>query len=191
MNLRTATTEKICPRFEIAAYIDGELSPNDELMLEAHVAGCKNCLAELNLQKQMLSMLDFGLEDEAEIELPEDFAKVVAVRAESSVSGLRSKEERFRALFLCVFLFLIILIGLGAETETMFAAFAKFGEQVIAVVGFAGHLAFDLAVGTTIILRSLSGQYVFNSGLSVIIIACLFTVSAVLLSRLILRYKQS
>jgi anti-sigma factor RsiW len=191
MDLQTNTTEKNCPRFEIAAYIDGELSSGEELNLEAHVAGCKGCLAELNLQKQMLSVLDFGLDDKAEIELPKDFAKVVAVRAESTVFGLRSKEERFRALFLCVFLFLIILIGLGAETENMFAAFAKFGEQMIAVVGFAGHLAFDLAVGTSIILRSLSGQFVFNSAVSFAIIACLFTVSAILLSRQIARYKQS
>lgn len=191
MDSQTATTKKSCPRFGIAAYIDGELSPAEELMLEAHIAGCKDCLAELNLQKQMLSVLDYGLEDKAEIELPKNFAKVVAVRAESAVSGLRSKEERFRALFLCVFLFLIILIGLGTETETMFTAFAKFGEQVIAVIGFAGRLAFDLAVGATIILRSLSGQFVFNSVVSFVVIACLFTLSAVLLSRQIIRYKQS
>jgi anti-sigma factor RsiW len=191
MDLQTATTEKNCQRFEIAAYIDGELSPPEELKLESHVAECKDCLAELNLQKQMLSVLDFGLEDKAEIELPKNFAKVVAVRAESTVSGLRSKEERFRALFLCVFLFLIILIGLGTETETVFAALGKFGEQLIALIGFAGNLAFDLAVGTTIILRSLSGQFVFNSVVSFVVVACLFTLSTILLSRQISRYKRS
>jgi anti-sigma factor RsiW len=191
MNLQTAKTENNCPRFEIAAYIDGELLPRDELRLEAHVAGCKDCLAELNLQKQMLSVLDFGLRDKTEIELPKNFAKVVAVRAESRVSGLRSKEERFRALFLCVFLFLIILIGLGSEIEIVLAAFGKIGEKMLAVVGFAWHLAFDLAIGTTVILRSLSGQFVFNSVQSFVVIACLFTVSAILLSRQISRYKQS
>ena len=191
MDIQAATTENTCPRVEIAAYVDGELSPAEELRLERHIAECRDCLGELNLQKQLLGFLDLGLEDKAVIELPKDFAKIVAVRAESSVTGLRSKEERFRALFLCLALFLFILIGLGAETENVFAAFAKFSEQVIAVVGFAGHLAFDLAVGTTIILRSLSGQFVFDSAMSFVIVACLFAISVILLSRQISRYKQS
>lgn len=191
MDLQTSTTEKKCPPSEISAYVDGELSPREELELELHFAVCKECLEELNLQKQMLCALDFGLDDKPEIELPKNFAKVVATRAESHVSGLRSKEERFRALFLCVLLFLIVLVGLGAETGKFFATSARLVEQIVAVIGFVGHLAFDLAMGVTIILRSLSGQFVFNSAMSFLIIACLLMFSAVLLSRLIYRYKRS
>ena len=91
--------ERECPRADIAAYIDGELTPREELALELHLAACPDCTGELNLQKQMLRALDCGLKDRTEIELPKNFAKTVATRAESNVSGLRSKEERFRALF--------------------------------------------------------------------------------------------
>ena len=144
MDLQIVKTENACPRAEIAAYIDGELLPREELVLEAHVSVCKDCLAELNLQKQMLSVLDFGLSDKAEIELPANFAKVVAVRAESGVCGLRSKEERFRALFLCAFLFLVFLMVLGVETGNVFAVFVKFAEQVFAFAGFVLNLVYGL-----------------------------------------------
>lgn len=191
MNLRASTTEKKCPRPDIAAYIDGELSPSAELALEVHLAECKNCLEELNLQKKLLCALDYSLEKQPEIELPKNFAKVVAIRAESGVCGLRSKEERFRAVFICAFLLLIVLIGLGAETGRIFAAFGKIGEQAIIVAGFVGNLLYNLAVGTTIILRSLSGQFVFNSVISFTAAVFLFTVSALLLTRLISRNNRS
>ena len=191
MDFSTAITKKTCPSTEIAAYLDGELAPDEELALEAHVANCRDCLAELNLQKEMLTAMDFSLEAEAEIELPQNFAKVVAVRAESGVSGLRSKEERFRALFLCTALFLITLIILGAETQNVLAASGKLGEQMLTVITFAGHLVYNLSFGVTVILRSLSGQFVFNSLISFVIVACLLALSAAVLSRLISRYNRS
>lgn len=192
MELQKVTNETNCLRAEIGAYIDGELSPAEELALEAHVAVCKNCLSELNLQKQMLSALDFSLDEKAEIvELPRNFAKTIAVRAESGVCGLRSKDERFRAVFLCAVLFLITLIGLVADTENLPATFAKFGEQVLAVISFVGHLIYDLAIGAIVILRSLGGQFIFNSAVSIAVAACVFTLSAAALSRLISRNKRA
>ena len=89
-----------------------------KIVLEKHLAHCKSCLNELNLQKKMLSALDFAFSEgnnQAEIELPANFAKVVAVTAESGVSGLRRPEERSRAFFLCPGLFLSVIVGLGTE----------------------------------------------------------------------------
>lgn len=190
MTLQTGTIEETCrQRGDISAYIDGELTSAEELALEMHIASCKECHVELNLQKQILAALDFSLEGEPEIEIPKNFAKVVAVRAESGVCGLRSKEERFRALFLCALMFLIVLLGLGGETGSVFATFGKFLEKTAALIGFIGHLVYDFALGTVIILRSLSGTLVFNS-FSLIIIAASFIASAVLLSRLISRFNR-
>src|SRR5215207_7269746 len=87
-----------CPRIEIAAYVDGELSPREEFDLEMHFAVCETCSAELNEQKKLLYALDFALENEDEIELPENFTKVVVATAESNVKGLRCPRERNRAL---------------------------------------------------------------------------------------------
>ena len=88
MNSQAAATEKVCPTGEIAAYIDGELSPREELDLEMHFAVCRLCAAELNEQKKLLCALDFALEDEREIELPENFARVI-------VAAARKQRQRF------------------------------------------------------------------------------------------------
>lgn len=180
-----------CPKPEISAYIDGELNSSEELDLESHIAICRECLSELNLQKQMLSALDFSFDEKSEIELPENFAKVVAIRAESGVCGLRSKDERSRALIFCLALFLIVIIGHGAGKADLLIGITKISEQVFAVVNFLVHLIFDLTIGIMVILRSLSGQFVFNSVISIVIGAGLFTLSAAALSRLIFRFNRS
>ncbi len=45
MSSPIATTEE-CPRAQLAAYIDGELFPREELELEMHIPVCKSCAAE-------------------------------------------------------------------------------------------------------------------------------------------------
>ena len=121
--------------------------------LELHFSVCKTCAAEFNEQKKLLCALDFALDEKPEFALPEDFTRTVVIKAESNVSGLRRREERFRALFLCASLFLLIIFGLGSETEAVFSTFAVFIEQIFAVGGFVVHLIFDIAFALTAILR--------------------------------------
>lgn len=151
-----------CARADIAAYLDGELSPREEIDLEKHFAVCRRCEAEFNEQKKLLSALDLALDDRKGFELPADFTKKIVVRAESDITGLRRREERFRALFLCAAMFLLIILGLGSETEAVFATFAVFIEQFWAVAGFAAHLIFDIAVAVTAILRLVGGQFIYS-----------------------------
>ena len=190
MKPQIATTE-VCPREEIAAYIDGEIAPRRELELELHFAVCSVCAEELNLQKKLLCALDSALLSEREVELPKDFTKVIVTKAESNVSGLRRPQERFKALFICAALFLMVILGLGSETESVLHTFGKFGDQILAVGGFVFHLIYDFAIGTTIILRSLSHQVVFNSVVSVAFLVIFFVISMFALSRLIVRYNRS
>ena len=130
MSLQTAKTESNCSRQQVIAYIDGDLSPREEIVLEKHLAVCKSCADELNEQKKLLFALDFALdENEREFELPEDFTKVVVTNAESKVSGLRHPQERFRALFVCSALFLFVLLGLGKETGTFVETSEKFANS--------------------------------------------------------------
>jgi hypothetical protein len=187
----TATTQTSCPREEIAAYVDGEISPREELELEMHFAVCKTCADELNSQKKLLCALDSFCLNEKEIELPENFTKVIVTTAESKVSGLRRPQERRTALFICTALFLLVLLGLGAETETVLASFWKFADQFAAVVGFVAHLVYDIAFGITVILRSLSSQLFFSSAGSFGFIAVFFIISLITLSRLVLRYNRA
>ncbi len=191
--MQTATIEQInCShRNEIAAYIDGELSPREELELELHLTVCKSCSYELNEQKKLLCALDFALEKEGEIELPANFTRVVVTAAESKVSGLRRPQERLKALFVCAALVLIVILGLGSETETVFAAFAKFAEQTLAVSTFVAHIVYDVSIGTTVILRSVGNQFFFSSAVTFGFFIVFFGVSLIALSRLIIRYNRS
>ena len=191
MKFSARTTEKECSREKIVAYLDGELAPREEILLEKHSAHCENCRAELNLQKQMSSLLNSALDQKAEIKLPKNFAKVIKTRAETSVRGLRAKEERYRAIFLCATLFLIVIAGFGAETETIFASFGKFGEQVLTIMSFVWHLAYDLIVGLTVILRSLGNQPNFNSAIGLTLALSLILGSAIVLPRYIQSSKRS
>ena len=190
MNLQDLTTEKSCPREEIAAYVDGEIAPREELELELHFSGCKICADELNSQKKLLCALD-SICCEKEIELPENFTKVIVTTAESNVSGLRRPQERRAALFICAALFLLVLIGLGGERESAFGTFTTFAEQFATVAGFAAHLVYDISVGLAIIMRALSNQLVFNSAITFFLIAVFFIVSVLTLSRLVTRFNRA
>lgn len=183
--------EKVCQQSEIAAYIDGELSPREELNLELHFAACRLCTAELNEQKKLLCALDFALEDENEIELPENFTKVIVTIAESNVSGLRRPQERFKAFFICAALTLFVLLGLGSETGTVVGTFWKIGDQILAVSGFAVHLIYDVAIGTSIILRSVSHHIAFNSTVSVLFLIGILFIALIAFSRLIVRFNRA
>ncbi len=186
MNLQSATTENICSyRSEIAANIDGELLPREEIELEMHLAVCGSCAAELNEQKKLLCALDYALENEKEIELPANFTKIVVANAESKVSGLRRPQERSKSLFVCAALFLLVLLGLGGETGTVVNTFGKFAEQFLAVGGFVWNLIYDISVGTAVVLRSLSSQIIFNSTASLAILLVLVFLSLFLLSRFV------
>lgn len=191
MNFQIETNENLCRQNDIAAYIDGELSSGEELKLELHFANCVSCRNELNEQKNFLRALDVCLEKEKELELPENFTKIVIANAESKVSGLRQPKERFNALFVCAALFLLTLLGLGGETGAVLNAFFKFGEQILTVGGFVWHLIYDVAIGTAVILRSLSYQFVYGSAASFAFVFVAFAVSLLVLSKLIARLERA
>lgn len=188
MKEQAGKIEQTCPRADIAVYVDGELSPHQELVLEQHLAACETCRAELNEQKKLLCALDFLLEEKAsDIEIPANFAKVVATRAESHVSGLRNREERRRAVFLCASLGLIAMVGLGAEAKTVFAASGAVFEQILALTVFVAHLAYDVAFGVVVILRSLANQTIVSAALVVASLVGFWLVSWFAFSR----FRQS
>src|SRR6476661_4322513 len=144
-----------CPSDEISAYIDGELHPTRELELDFHFASCKACNLELNDMKQFLRGLDDSLRIEGDLELPEDFTKIVVANAESSVTGLRRPRERFNAIFICAGLSLFLLFAFGPQAETLF-------DQAAAVGSFFGHLIYSFFIGLAIIVRSIASQSQFG-----------------------------
>lgn len=180
-----------CPRRELVAYIDGELTPREEIELETHLADCRVCALELNEQKRLLFALDFALEDEKRFQLPANFTKVVVANAESKVSGLRCANERFRAVFVIAALFLLFLFGVGGETKTVAGTFLNFGEQIFAVAAFALHLIYNIAVAASIVLRSVCSQFIYQSAFSTVLFAGFFFVLLFILRHFVNRHSRT
>jgi anti-sigma factor RsiW len=173
----------ICPSPELSAYIDGELSSMEELELEAHLAECRTCADDLNLQKNFLNALDSSLDDEIEIELPKNFTKSVVANAESRVRGLRHPHEWRSAAFICSALILFSLFALGSNVERTLVASAAVIEKLIAVVVAIGHVVYDIALGFSIVLKSLASKFLFESGGPALVFIAIFVLSLYLFSR--------
>jgi len=192
MRSKLKQNDNICPREEVFAYIDCELSAEDELDMEGHFAECATCREELNSQKKVSTTLEILLEEESRnIELPKDFTKVVTAKAESNVSGLRHRKERSHALFICMILFLIIIVGLGAEVTSVLRATGEFGDQFYAVFGFVFRLIYDIGIGVAVILKSFGHRIVVSSVASLFLLIVIFVSISLSLSRLVLRYSRS
>lgn len=159
--------EKKCPVEDIAAYIDGELDFVREAEVEAHFATCDDCNLELNLQKQFLCDVTSGLSHEGSLDLPPDFARKIAVNAESSVSGLRRPRERFNALFICAALALFALFALGAEAGTLLDLAYGLLEQIAAVGSFFGQLVYSFFLGIAIVLRTIAPRAGFEAAAAI------------------------
>ncbi|MBX7055569.1 MAG: zf-HC2 domain-containing protein [Pyrinomonadaceae bacterium] len=148
-----------CPTLEIAAYLDGELAPERETVLEKHLAMCVQCSEELRLQKQFLCSLDSSMSGEFDIELPANFTKRLVTNAESSVSGLRRPGELFSTLFVCAALLIFVLFALGPDANSLIAQVIAFGEKIATIGNFVGHITYSLLVGFGVVLRTVSGQF--------------------------------
>src|SRR5215218_2611547 len=180
-----------CPSPDLSAYLDGELSPGGEIELELHLSGCRLCTDDLNLQKSFLNALDYSLEAKGEIELPVNFTKSVIANAESRVSGLRRPHERRNAALICAALILFSLFALGGSAGKTFVASAAMAEKVFAVFASAGHLFYDVALGSAIIFRSLASKFLFDSGGTVLVFLALVVLSLYLFSRLVVRLGRT
>ena len=172
----------------MSAYLDAELSPVEEMGFELHLAGCANCLDELNRQKEFLHMLDSTLKTD-EIELPENFTKVVVTNAESAVKGLRRRSEWLNAMFVCSALLFFGLFALGADALRSFVYPMTVFDRVVAVAGFFGHLAYDVAIGTVVIVRSLTCQLA-NSTDSLVAVFAALVLAVVVIARQIQRHYR-
>ncbi len=190
MELQAAKTGTECPSIEISSYIDGELSPRQELELELHIAGCKTCSDELNEQKKLLCAINASLKDEREFELPANFTKVVVANAESRVSGLRRPRERFNAAFICSALGLFVLFALGAEAANVLSGLVRIVDQAAAIAGLAARLVYDFSIGAIVILRSLSSQFLFGSTL-LFLLPGLLAFALLVFSRVVLRVDRA
>lgn len=175
-----------CRTADVAAYIDAEMSPSEEIEFELHLAQCKNCVAELNRQKELLYILDSTLHSD-DIELPENFTKVVVTNAESGVKGLRRRSEWLNAVFVCCALLFFGLFALGADASRSFGYPLRIFDRIAAVVSFFGHLTYDIAVGVVVVLRTVTSETASNTAVSLVLVVSLVLAIA-LIARQVYRH---
>lgn len=146
-----------CDRFaDISEYLDGELSAAAEMSLEEHFVKCSECRAEFNLQKQFHNILNSTLETEPEFKLPDNFAKAVATAAESDVRSLRRSHEirNAGAIILIALAFAGVIAALSGGAVSGGAAIVV--DKVTAVITAGWHLVYSLALGVSVMVRSLT-----------------------------------
>lgn len=194
--MMTSAKEKsnpACPSDKFAPYLDGELSASEESSLEAHLLVCGSCREDFNLQKRLLSAIAPAVAIPSGLpEMPADFARVVAVRAESSVDGIRSRRERSKAVFATASLLLLAVLALFTEAGgDVFWALERAFVQLVAVLGFILHFVFEVGIGLGVVLRSFGSTIGYGSAGSVFVSVLFFLLSAALLSRVILKDLRS
>ena len=181
-----------CQSDQIAAYVDGELDEHARLLLEQHLRQCSACSGELAEQRLLLCALDSTLSRGSTLPLPTDFARVVAARAESDMSGMRDRSEHRLALRLCVALAVMSFVLIGAASRRVLLSFAgRLLNLVSGIFDLVWTTIYDAVSGLTIISRVL-GKGLMPESLLVGLIALLLLACAVwLLSRLISNYHRT
>lgn len=152
------TTTEVCPRDDIAAYVDGELSADAAAKLELHIDSCRFCSSTLLEQRRFLAALSASLDRDEDIVLPADFTKRIVSNAESSVTGLRRPNEILTAVSICAALIIFALFAFGGETFALASAAGTIGEKLLAIGGFVVKIIANLAFAAAVIARSFANQ---------------------------------
>jgi anti-sigma factor RsiW len=179
-----------CPAEEISAYIDGELAADVEVALERHVRVCEVCRLELNDQKAFLLALSDTLEREIPIEIPENFTRSVVVNAESKVSGLRDRKQRFSAFFVVTTLLLLAIVALGSFAG-VFSPVALAFDKLLAFGGALAQVASDLIRAVAVMIRSILQIQTFGATLTYIAISLAVALILYFGSRSLRRYFRT
>lgn len=153
-----------CLHDDIAAYLDGELSAAEAAAIEDHVRACSACSAVLREQRQFLASISATLSGDPGVGLPANFAAKVIAAAENRVTGLRTPNEQFTAIFISASLLLFSMFGLGAGFGEILLGSAAVGEKILAVLIFSARAAGNVLSASAVVVRSLfagSTQWVF------------------------------
>ena len=188
--MMTTDQVNICERNLIAAYIDGELDEDVTLLFEQHLQGCAECRTELREHRLFVCELDAALAKKVELPVPADFSKVIAARASSDMSGVRTSSEHKKAFLICLILGLtgFALVGATAR-DSIFLVTGRFVTRVAGVGGFVLNVVYDAAAGVIVIFRAVSRKIVVETG-SVETIVAVLAIGVVVLSRLISHYHR-
>jgi len=182
----------ICQNDQIAAFVDDELDPGHRSAFEAHVRGCDSCAAELRAHRTFMRELDTALAGRFDLEVPPDFAKVVAVHAENDMRGVRDRAEHRRALRYCIILGLVAFALLGvASSRAVLASVQSFIKATVGIVSLFGKTIYDAMAGFSVLARVFRRGLIGNAGRADLMALLLFAFVICLLTLLISRYHRT
>ena len=183
---------EICATEKITAFIDGELEVKERAAFEAHVGECDRCSSELLAQRQFMCELDSALAGPFNLEVPHNFARVVSVRAESDMRGVRAAAEHKRAFYYCVLLGLSAFALLGVTTsQALLVRGELLATKAISIGELFLKAAYDAALSFTVVVRVLSGGLLSDTGFSKVSALVVVVCAIGLLSFLISRYRRA
>ena len=186
------TNAHTCEPENIAAYIEGELEPDARLALEEHIKDCDRCVLELQEQRSFMCELDSAFRSPFQLAVPANFAQVVAVHAESDMSGVRKTAEHKRALQFCILLGLAAFILLGAAaSKAEIAGAASAIDKAAGILSFVARTIYEAAAGLVSMARLLSRSLMAASPLTGLAGLVVIAIAVGLLSRLVIRYHRT
>lgn len=187
-----ANTDHICEPENIAAYIEGDLDLSARTALEEHIKQCDRCVLELQEQRLFMCELDSAFRSPFDLAVPTNFARVVAVHAESDMRGVRKSAEHKRALQFCLVLGLAAFILLGAAaSKAEVAGAASALSKAAGVLGLMARSIYEAAAGLASIARILSQGLIADSLVTGVAAFVMVAVAIGLLSLLIIRYHRT
>jgi hypothetical protein len=159
MQLESENSNQYCSKLN--AFLDGELLSDDVSAFETHLNSCESCSTEVELHRSLEIDID-TLPPEA-IEIPKDFSRVVAVKAESQVSGLRKSSERSATFKIVASLGVILLLLLGSSVGAATGFLTFLFDRIVSVLSVIGSFIFNLLLGIFVILRVATTRFEFDS----------------------------
>lgn len=192
MNERMNDAQIKCQLEEVAAYLDGELGGHALVHFEEHVKQCSVCATELRTQRQLLCTLEVAFNQSRSFDLPSNFARVVTVRAENDLAGMRNGRERKRAIQLCILLAVIAFGLLGAATRAIvFDPLRSFLRTVRVLSDLLWQVVADAASAASVVARVIAGAVFDSQRGSRFLLVFAFILSVSCLSFLIVRYRRA
>src|SRR4051794_19103067 len=149
--------QRHCLTDQIAAYLDDDLDGAALAEFESHLKVCSLCSSELAEQQRLLGTLNSVFTRMSEISLPTNFARVVAVHAESDMSGARTSSERRLAFSWCAILGVLSVSLLGWTARSYVSNIVQGVCRPVAVfLELSWTAVHDAVAGLIVILRMIS-----------------------------------
>ena len=188
--MSAAVKQQACENTLIAAYLDGELDSHEAQLVEAHLEDCKECRAELRMHQQFICELDAVLTQRDEVVVPANFSRMVAARAVSDMSGVRSRAEHCKALLFTVVLAVTSFALLGSSTSQFVIGVAQRAVgKVWVLIGFLWATSYDALASLAVIGRVITRRFVVEPR-KVGVMLVLLAVAVFLLSHLLAKYHR-